>query len=234
MSTFENALRRFDQLLDDTPDHVLRAHRTLIKNVCKKLNKSQGTAASSLFDALESSREIIEDYTKLPVERAVVCPVDWAGTDLRVHDIRLGATRHDLTTKFRKGLGERSLALEYHEWEMQEFQCSRLVELCKDPGNCKKVINGNITSFLTARNLPDLECVQKGIRHGTKLLLLENLVGTPGTSVLLFFAFGKFREVKYPNMSDLAESMRKHVWIPKLVRKLEPWFQNCWAVYDGL
>jgi len=133
MSTFRDALERFDRLLDNTPDHILQAHRDLIKSICKKLNGSPRTAASSLLDALESARKTIEDYTRLPVDRAVVCPVDWADVDLRVRDIRLGATRHDTTTKFRKGLGEISLALEYHDWEMREFQCSRLK-------NCAKIL----------------------------------------------------------------------------------------------
>lgn len=233
MSAFEDALHQFNQILNDTPDHILRANRALIKDVSKKLNKSQGTSASSLLDALESSRKTIEEYTTLPTDRAVVRSVDWADVDVRVHDIRLGATRHDKMTKFRKGLGERSLALQYHEWELQEFQCSRLGELCKDPGNYKKGMDGNIADFIASHNLPDIDCVGKGIRHGTKLLLLEKLFGTPGTSAILFFAFGKFREVRYPEMKDLAGSMRENVWIAELVHKVQPWFEDCCSRYRG-
>lgn len=233
MTTFEDFLQQLDELLDETPDHVLRANRGLIKSVCKKLNKSQGSSALSLLEALEFSRKTIEDFTELPIERAVVCSVNWAGVDLRVHDIRLGATQHDQTTKFRKGLGERSLALQYHEWEMREFGCSRLGDLRRDPANCKDVADGNIVKFITVHGLPKITCVEKGIQHGTKLLLLEYLFGMAGTSAILFFAFGKFRAVRYPEMRDLASSMRESAWIAELAQKIAPWFEDCCKRYKG-
>lgn len=231
-TAFEDALQRFDQLLDKTPIHILQEHRGHIQGICKKLNKSKGGPVLCLLDALESSRKTVEDYTNLPVKRAVARSVKWEDIDLRVHDIRLGCTRHDNVTKFRKGLGERALALHYHEWEMQEFRCSTLSKMCKDPGNYKNV-DGNIGNFIAAFDLPQLECVEKGIRHGTKLLLFESLVGMRGTSAILFFAFGKFREVKYPEMKRLAELMRTHLWLFRLIQKIEPWFEKCWAVYEG-
>jgi hypothetical protein len=233
MTTFEESLQQFDKLLDGTPLHVLTKHRDLIKDVCKKLNKSQGSSASSLLEALDSSRKTIERYTKLPVERAVVCPVDWADVDLRVHDIRLGATGHDKNTKFRKGLGERSLALQYHEWEMREFGCSRLSKLREDPGNAKNVADGQIANFISTHGLPKIKCVEKAIQHGTKLLLLEHLVGTFTTSAVLFFAFGKFRDVNYPEMEDLAASMLANKWIAELIEEAAPWFEDCWTSYEG-
>lgn len=233
MATFLDSLHRFDHLLDETPDHILQANRGLIKTVCKKLNKSKGSSASSLLEALESCQETIQKYTQLPIESAIARPVDWAGVDLRVHDIRLGATRHDNTTKFRKGMGERSLALQYHEWEMREFECSKLSDLCRDLASHKEKMDGNIAKFIAAHDLPKIACVEKGIQHGTRLLLLESLVGTSGTSAILFFAFGKFRAVKYPEMIDLATSMREEVWIAKLVRKIQPWFEDCCRRYKG-
>jgi hypothetical protein len=233
MTTFKDTLQLFDQLLNDTPDHVLQANWDLIKNVCKKLNKGQGSSAVSLLEALESSRNKIEKYTELPVERAVARPVDWAGVDLRVHDIRLGATRHDSETRFRKGMGERSLALQYHEWEMREFRCSRLEDLCRDPASYKEKTDGNIVKFIAAHDLPKIACVEKGIQHGTRLLLLESLTGTTGTSAILFFAFAKFRAVKYPEMRDLAASMQESAWIATLVENVAPWFEDCCRLYRG-
>jgi hypothetical protein len=233
MTTFEESLRQFDELLDETPDQVLAANRHLIKNVCKKLNKSQGGPAVCLLEALASSRNKIETYTKLPVERAVVCAVDWADVDPRVRDVRLGASRHDDKTKFRKGLGERSLALQYHEWEMEEFGSSRLSKLRKDPEDSKNISDSQIANFISTHGLPKTRCVEKAIQHGTKLLLLEHLVGKSTTSAVLFFAFGKFRDVNYPDMKDLAASMLADGWIAKLVQDAAPWFEDCQTSYRG-
>lgn len=233
MTTFEESLQQFDKLLDGTPIHILTQNRDLIKNICKKLNRSKGSSASSLLEALVSSQKTIERYTKLPIERAVVCPVDWTDVDLRVHDIRLGATRHDQNTKFRKGLGERSLAIQYHEWEMQESGCSRLSKLREDPGNAKNVADGQIANFISTHGLPKIKCVEKAIQHGTKLLLLEHLFGTPTASAVLFFAFGKFRDVNYPEIEDLAASMLANEWIAKLAQEAAPWFEDCWTRYKG-
>jgi hypothetical protein len=233
MATFEVSLQLFDRLLDETPHHVLQTNRDLIKSVCKKLNKSKGSSASSLLEALESSQETIEHYTQLPIERAVKRQVEWATADLRVHDIRLGATRHDSETRFRKGMGERSLALQYHEWEMREFRCSRLEDLCRDPASYKEKTDGNIVKFIAAHDLPKIACVEKGIQHGTRLLLLESLTGTTGTSAILFFAFAKFRAVKYPEMRDLAASMQESAWIATLVENVAPWFEDCCRLYRG-
>jgi hypothetical protein len=234
MSTFEESLQHLDRLLDDVTDEILQTHQNLIEIVCKKLNKSKRSSASSLIDALAKSQRKIQEYVEQSVADALKCPVDWDEVDLRIHDIRLGINQQDMKTKFRKGLAERALASQFCEWEMVNFGRSKLGDLLQNPGTGKeKNNNGNMVKFIEANELPVTEYVKKGIQLGTKLLLLESQVGTPGCSVVLFFDSGKFRAVKNAEVEELAKSMQETVWISELIERVETWFQDCLTAYNG-
>jgi hypothetical protein len=230
----EETLKEFSRLLDDTDVETLQSNRALIEEICKKLNKSKPSRVVSLLDALKSSLEAIKEYTEKPVKEAVTCSVDLADVDPRVQDIWLGETKHGMKTKFRKGLGELSLATDMHKWELQEFGNSKLQITCNDPEKYRS-IPGRIDSFIAARHLPDDESIRKGLSHGTKLLLIDHLVGKSNASaMLLIFVFTKFREVNYPDMKTLADSLRKDSSIHNLAQKTAAWFQLCLNIYEGL
>lgn len=234
MSSLQHALQELVHLLSRTSKKVVQENGLLVKDVCKKLKESLSTPSSSLLEALESgkTKKNIERYIQRSADNAVIRTVELADLDLRLLDVQHAEAHRDDQTRFRKGLGERSLGLQFREWEMQTFRRSRLDDLCKDPGDCNAG-EGNITEFIKVQGFPEKSYVQKAIRNGTRLLLLDHLFGTAGASAVVSFAPSLFREVSYPNLKNLADSMRQNAWITGLMSTVEPWIADCWAVYDG-
>lgn len=227
----QNALEAIDNL-EGLPNDVLYTNRRLVNAVLRKLKGAAGKQTTSLLDNLEASRTKIEAYTQKPVNEAVARPISWQDADIRVLDIRLGATKQSPLTKFRKGLGERSLAFQFHEWETQTFGRSRLYDLRDNPSRQDRT-EGHIPEFITTHHLPNTACVVKGIQHGTKLLVLELLSGTPGTSALLFFCFSQFRAMNYTDLPALSDTLRATEWITALCKRIHEWFHQCLLAYAG-
>jgi hypothetical protein len=234
MSSLQTALEELVQLLKRTPKEVIQENGLLVKEVCRKLKKGLSTPSSSLLEALESDKikKKIEKYIQRSPEHAVIRTVELADLDFRLLDIQHVDAHSDDQTKFRKGLGERSLGEQYHKWEMREFKRSKLDDLCKDPG-VGNTGEGNIVEFIKANGLPEESYVQKAIRNGTRLLLLDHLFGAAGASAVVSFAPSRFRDVTGPDLQGLADSMRQNAWITGLMPMLKPWIEGCWAVYDG-
>lgn len=231
---FNTVLEQLDQLLDDTPSDIIEQSDRLVHTVYAKLQKYRRKSVLSLLDTIEKSQGKIEKYTtQNTAQQAVRSEVDWTKVDLRVHDMQLGDKKQNDKTKFRKGLAERSLALEFHNWEMKEFGESKLSKLVEDITSFKDKMDGNIQKFMAYSGIPAIDCVNRGIQHGTKLLFVERLLGSPSVSVILFFAFGKFRNTVYPELPQLVDLMKGHAWTARFTADIEDWFSDCCGYYSS-
>lgn len=232
MTDIGRALQKFQELIARTPKPALRKEQALIKDICKTLHESLATPASSLVETLESAKikRRIEAFVQRPAGEAVVRPVEVFDIDLRLLDVQHADAHNDDSTKFRKGLGERSLGLLYHEWQMSTIQCSRLDGLRQNLGSFNAG-EGNMVDFIKAQGFPEMDFVHRSIRNGTRLLLLDHLYGADGASAVVFFASRKFRDVAYPDLKALADSMRANTCVAGLISKIGSWFKDCQAIY---
>ena len=233
MAAQSEDLQRALEIISQTPNSILQEHRQSFVAILHRLEAHKRTRVSSLVTNLDGSRPKVEEYLNKTYKQAVARHIDWQNTDIRVHDIRLGATKHNLLTKFRKGLGERSLALQFHNWELQHFQTSRLSVLAADQHTCKEHTEGRIPQFLNTHDLPKLSCVTKGIQHGTKILIFERVMETMGISAILFFCFSQFRAIPYLDLQTLKAEIERSVWIGTLAKSISTWFQQCILDYEG-
>ena len=55
-----------------------------------------------------------------------------------------------------------------------------------------------------------------GIEHGIKLLLFEELFGTKATSAILIFKYRRVTGVKFNELNNLKDTMKRSKWISEL------------------
>lgn len=234
MPDFRDALQEFARILGDTSEETIQDNKKLVRDVCKQLKKSLITPPSPLVQFLESdkTRKKIEEYIKQSAEQAVIRKTELKDLDIRLLDVEWAEAHRDDHTRFRKGLGERSLGLQYHEWERQTFQRSKLDDLCDGTEN-HNTGEGNIAKFIKAHGFPEKSYVKKAIRSGTRLLLLEHYTGTECASAVVSFAPTQFRDVNNPDLEDLAASLKENAWIASLMQNIAQWIKDCRAIYDG-
>ncbi|KAJ5988257.1 hypothetical protein N7481_003467 [Penicillium waksmanii] len=157
----------------------------------------------------------LENYLSSPIlDFTKSNELDWFEEDPRLVDIRLSSrpspTSH---VNLRRGLSQRSLAVEYDEWEKNNFQTSRVIELAQHPASSKSR-QSHINQFVEANKhrFKDRNTALHGIKHGIRLLVFEKIYGCAGTSSVFFFIYGYFRSVKYEFYPDLAKSLKHTFW----------------------
>lgn len=162
---------------------------------------------------------------------------DWTQEDPRVVDIRFCSRPNSLNLKFRRGLAQRSLALEYDNWERATFQSSRVSELHQDPkmSDKKQSGHGHIQEFLqlNANRFKDQNSTLHGIKHGIRLLVFELIYGYPGVSAILILFYSHFRSVKYGNHIGLKSLIFEEPGWHSLAIQKSSWLEDCQCRYNG-
>ena len=156
----------------------------------------------------------------------------WMSNDPRLTDIQIaGSNKTSLESRFRRGLGHRSLAEEFKRWENHRYGASRLqkpVKPNKKFGHIKEYVRLNSYRFGDNDNT-----AYEGIKHGLKLLHCESLLGGIGFSVILVFHYDNLRHVRYPELKDLKEAIQRQDSVVEFVRQKSDWFGRCQSSYNG-
>ncbi|KAJ5115526.1 hypothetical protein NUU61_001285 [Penicillium alfredii] len=200
-------------------------------------SENLGSDARSLLQALGDSKRSkkILDYLSSGSDPINGSQNDWIQEDPRVNDIKFCSTNRSLDAKFRRGLGQRSLAIEYDEWEQKIFNTSRVSELCRDLSAADQH-DGHINQFLreNTHRFKDEKSASHGIRHGIRLLVFERTYEHVGVSAILILVYSQFRSVKYKNYLLLKELLQKdHLW-GSLASGKSSWFRQCEKQYEDL
>ena len=155
--------------------------------------------------------------------------------DPRVDDLKLVKSNSSPRIKFRTVLRQRSLALEYINWEIQSFGTSKVTKLVNNPKHSQHRKSGKIHQYLQANRdrFVNTETVRAGIERGIKLLVLENVADTVMTSAIISLCASKFRLIRYNEMRSLGAKLHKIKWIETLTETKTDWFQRCQKHYDG-
>ncbi|KAI9039867.1 uncharacterized protein KD926_008968 [Aspergillus affinis] len=158
---------------------------------------------------------------------------DWTQEDPRVVDIQFCSRTCSLDSKFRRGLAQRSLAIEFDNWERAEYQSSRVSELHQDPDMADYKQNGHIHEFLqsNADRFKDRNSTLHGIKHGIRLLVFELIFGHAGVSAILVLFYSHFRGVKYKNHIELKSLILESPWQSLAIHK-SSWLEDCQHRYD--
>ncbi|OJD24133.1 hypothetical protein ACJ73_04514 [Blastomyces percursus] len=96
----------------------------------------------------------------------------------------------------------RSLGFEFDRYFRRRCGTSRVAELAKDIRKAEKK-GGCIRDFLKDRGL-DEESSYKAVRFAIKILVLEELFGNPGVSILVSFVYSKIRDLPYLSLRDIS------------------------------
>ena len=147
--------------IEGLPDDVLNRHQGRVQAVLGR-TKPSGPQIAQWIDGIEKKTKVLSAFFQKSVGEAVSSPVDWRKTDTRVVDVRLCAPKTPVE-KFRKGLGERSLALQFHRWEIRHHGSSRLSELFHDLTVCDDVRESQMPAFIRATGLPNDKVVWNAI-----------------------------------------------------------------------
>ena len=197
---------------------------------------SEALDAQKLMDALHGARRSEKVFKYLSSGRDPLAQNgdDWVQEDPRVVDIRLCNRGCSLDACFRRGLGQRSLAIEFDEWEREVFGTSRVSGHSLDP----EAIDDNsglINRFLAqnAISFKNKESASHGIRDGIRLLVFERIYGHVGVSAILILLFTLFRDVKYGSFVALKHLLRKSGAWHDLAKDKSSWLTACQIRYDG-
>lgn len=178
----------------------------------------------------------IEKYLSKVCNEGATSEPAWRKDDPRIVDLQIaGDSKPSANIKFRRGLSQRSLAIEFDDWEWKTHRTSILKERATNPSVEPSRKLGHITGFLNANRhrFHNLVAARAGIEHGLKLLVSETLLGGIGYSAILIFRYGKFRAVKYAEFNDLKDAIKKSNSIKKLAEQKADWFGQCQSIYDG-
>lgn len=229
MSTPDEALR----LIRDLPESEILQRRQEALQLYQRLSRILRPAPYSLVEALDEAKEKIETFLKKPIDEAIARELHWEETDWRIVDIRLDKGNSPPTSKFRKGLGQRSLALQFEDWEIRNHQTSRIQWLLNDTDASADVGDGYISEFLAANSLPNKEWVRHAIKHGIKLALFERMTRMVGISALLFFCYSKFRGIRYHELGHLQQELATNGWVIDTATTCADWFDACQNAYNS-
>lgn len=186
----------------------------------------------SIVKNLEDIYQFIS--TKVPQESNLDSSLD--DIDIRIIDILVaGGHSTDNFGQLRRGLGQRSLACEFQDWEVSKNYSSTVTERAEDP-NCRRC-EGRMIEYLRAKG-PLLagihvETLRNALRHGVKLLVCEKVLGGAGYSALLIFRYTQFKNLRYKDLAELDSAFRSQQDINKVSREAADWLVEWQSVYDG-
>lgn len=179
---------------DLSSDDKTKPRSSKVSELCLYLNDKKRSAA-------------IQNYLCSTPDFDEMCA--WKSGDPRVTDISICSSPGNThETGLRRGLSQRSLAIEFDQWEKATFDMSRVNEISRNLELSAKR-TGHLDKFIQAKEFKDKEAenASMGIRHGIKWLVFESIYGYEGVSLVLMLVYSRFRDVKYEEFFQLKESL---------------------------
>lgn len=200
-----------------------------------ELSPTPPISTLTLTQKLHKDSTQIKEYLSKSEIEATKDDLERITEDPRVVDLQLDRGQSSPKAKFRKALSQRSLAIEYIHWERKQYGSSRVSELAKNLSISQGRGGCHIMKYLERNNhrFKNQDVTRKGINHGIKLLVFEQLVGTMAISAILSFRYRLFRAVKFEDLPFLKTMLDDSEWVTELVGQKAGWFDGCQTQYDG-
>ncbi|KAL9099828.1 MAG: hypothetical protein Q9163_004722 [Psora crenata] len=189
----------------------------------------------TLTQALDRDSAQIQKFLSRPESEAIEDELERIVEDPRVVDLQLDGSRSTPKARFRKGLSQRSLAIEYTQWERHTYGSSKVSVLVEDLSVSQERGLGHIVEYLESNNcrFKKQDITRRGIEHGIKFLVFELLVGTRVISAILSFKYSLFRAVKFEDLPFLKTIVDDSKWVKELVGQKAGWYDECQSRYDA-
>ena len=187
-------------VLYNAPKELLLSHKTKLNAVVRKLAKLK-IPVVNLMGRLENNLENIKEC--LSEIEDVGSEPEWKNEDPRIVDVKI-AGNSELTSDemLRRVLGERSLAMEFNDWESVHQASNNHQKRGRKKGLVRTYVSINRHRFT------NVKAAERGISLGRKLLIFEKSLGV-GFSALLIFCHNLFEKVREKQLIDLEKAINK-------------------------
>ena len=159
-------------------------------------------------------------------------PVGGKDIDSRIVDLQRGRANSSIA-KFRRGLSQRSLAIQFNEWELATYKTSEIRKRASRPAENPARKLGRIAKFLQKHRFRNGSAARHGIEHGMKLLICEKLLNGTGISAILIFKYAQLRILKFSDLSGLRAAIENATNIKELLNSNVDWIDRCQKCYDS-
>lgn len=230
-SSEDETLSRALDAIASLPDEVLQRQQGRILAVLIRAKNNCDDITELVNRVMKNTQKLARFFEK-PVSGALACCADYRKDDTRLLDIRLCSPKR-AEDRFRKGLGERSLAVQFNEWEAGKYNYSRLTDIYCNLQLGDGTSESRAPEFARTFSLPDDNVVLSAIRRGTKLLLFERLTGEVCYTPILIFNSHRFHRIRYSDLSRLRKSFISSKELTSLAQSSAGWFRQCCRKYEG-
>lgn len=159
--------------------------------------------------------------------------------DPRVLDARIyrGATKKTPKLMFRTSLAIRNISMDFAKFQTKKRGCSRVAEQVKwlTSNSDQTQDEATIDKFIEENHIVDSDTFKWMIISGTKMLVLEELLGSCGISTLLWRLPTWSKSLSYPALPIFLElflHMPKYERIRRAAEDLTKWYEKCQRLYD--
>ncbi|KAL9613098.1 MAG: hypothetical protein Q9167_002355 [Letrouitia subvulpina] len=198
------------------------------ENSGQPLGLDRQLSFEEVFRRLQRKLEDIQYILQKVRENGFLEP-SWVDDDPRVVDIQVASLESTSVQRFRRGLSQRSLALQFDSWEKATYQKSTIDERMKDLGFKHRVIK----RFLNDSRIRDKKVAHMGIRHGIKLLICERLLGGAGYTAILIFKYRDMHFLRYEHLHKFVHAIQSSEAIVKVADQQAQLLNRCQSDYEA-
>ncbi|OAT13733.1 hypothetical protein BDBG_08872 [Blastomyces gilchristii SLH14081] len=158
--------------------------------------------------------------------------------DDRLCDIKsiVGKNKPSHNDRYIQCLAQRSLALEYNQWELERQQAggTRLDGVSKNASSARNKRGGNFTYYVQhVRQFDDSQTAYKALKRGIKQLMTEDKCGFPGIEVAIPFTYQYFDTLSYNELHTFASLLRQKMGILRTLKQASSWVEDGQSIYNG-
>ncbi|KAI4209057.1 MAG: hypothetical protein LQ351_007978 [Letrouitia transgressa] len=198
------------------------------QNSCQPSTRSRQLSFEEVFRRLQRTLQDIKHNLYRIHEMGFLEP-SWVDDDPRVVDIQIANSDSTLVQRFRRGLSQRSLALQFDSWEKTTYQKSTIDERMKDLRFKHRVIK----QFLDCSHIKDKDIAHMGIRHGIKLLICERLLGGAGYTAILIFKYRDMHYLRYEHLHEFVHAIQSSKAIVEVANQQAQLLNQYQSDYEG-
>ena len=213
-----------------------RATASSTRNIIKSSESAVSPDVQGIIRGLIGNSEGVNQFVSATAPEDSKLVSVFQHQDVRVTDINIaGDSSSDELAPLRRMLSQRSLAIEFQEWELKNDYYSSVVKRAEfldghdSPGKLADYLR--VEGKKLAPN--NGQTLKKAIVYGSKLLVCESLFGEAGCSVLLMFQYSRFRAIKYKEFRELINTIKKQQNLNEIAYKGTNWLLKWQQVYDS-
>lgn len=162
----------------ETLGHILLQNKDIFLTVQKTCKHCQAWRGNHINECYQKRLWGDQRIPQKPESKAIRKPY-WEGMDVQLLDIQRVSQKSSYNGKFRCFLAERSLTLEFREWELEKYYKSWVDEIVRNPMVVENK-NGYMSEFLRLKGLRDGMLgakkdgiLMKALKNGQRTLVIE-------------------------------------------------------------